>query len=663
VEIAYGHPSNGKVDEAKVFSAFELKEAVEFAAMKNAAGFNIYAAPALRTYGRREVPPDRRAKVENYLASAFAWVDFDSAGDAERIETLLKQHRLKPAVVVTTGTVPHRRGQLLFRVSDIKDAEHQKQINETLQKLLDTDPMVVGAVHVMRLGGSVSYPPEKKVQRGYIVELTKLHKIADAPTYNADQLLALGGVGRSEQTDPFAAFAEQYGPKTGKSDEELISLLKQSRATPGTGWRKPMLQFIGSTVGKGWSDLQIKLACAPYSDGGVVDPDVQKEIDYARKKFGKPEQDDATTEQPWEEPKNKASTALSLTYYNELSDPPPKLWIIKNVLARGETSNWFGPPGVGKSVLLTDLAFHVAAGWEWRGYRSKERCGVVYIALERGALVKRRLSAYMRDHDAPDLPIAVASNVIDLKNKGSVKLIVDTIRDAEARFVCKVGLIVIDTISKGIAAGGGDEDKAKDVNIVLANLRRVEELTTVHIACVGHTGKDESRGHRGSNANLGDVDLMVQIGGDGAVKTATVIKINDGMEGPLTHYKIESALLGADDDGDAITTAIISSEAAEAEQEAQAKKGLSDAQRRALELLTRCINDHGRPPPPSREFPQNVRAVLLKEWHNMSERGSLSSAEKKADRDKAFRRAWEGLQTKMRIACLDGWVWLVRDDV
>jgi hypothetical protein len=279
-------------DEAKVFSAFELAEAAEAAAKLNAAGYNAYVGPALRNYGRREVPPDRRAKVDNYLASAFAWVDFDGAGDAERIEALLQQHGLKPAVVVTTGTVPHRRGQLLFGVSDIKDAEHQKQINEALQKLLGTDPMVVGAVHVMRLGGSVSYPPEKKVQRGYIVELTKLRKITNAPTYRAAQLLALGGTATSGHSDPLAAYVEQHRPKRGKSDAELMALLKQSRATPGKGWREPMLKFIGSTVGKGWSDLQIKLACAPYSDGGVDDREIQKEIDYTRKRFGKPHPDE-----------------------------------------------------------------------------------------------------------------------------------------------------------------------------------------------------------------------------------------------------------------------------------------------------------------------------------------------------------------------------------
>jgi hypothetical protein len=51
--------------------------------------------------------------------------------------------------------------------------------------------------------------------------------------------------------------------------------------------------------------------------------------------------------------------------------------------------------------------------------------------------------------------------VIDLTTPKCVDLIVNTINTAEAHFQCKVGLIIIDTISKGIAASGGDEDKAK----------------------------------------------------------------------------------------------------------------------------------------------------------------------------------------------------------
>jgi hypothetical protein len=31
--------------------------------------------------------------------------------------------------------------------------------------------------------------------------------------------------------------------------------------------------------------------------------------------------------------------------FDELTDAPPKPWLIKNVIARGETSSWIAPPG------------------------------------------------------------------------------------------------------------------------------------------------------------------------------------------------------------------------------------------------------------------------------------------------------------------------------
>jgi hypothetical protein len=634
-----------------MWSAHDLKDAAKFIATKNAAGYNVYTSPPLLQFDRD--PPMKRAKEDRYLTSAFAWIEFDGAGDADRVNGILKEKEIIAALMVTTGTTPHPRMHVYFKVGDIRDAEHQKQINKALQNWLGTDA-VSDACHLMRIAGTINYPTKKKAERGYVAEVTTFRKVSDAPTYRAEQLLALAPV---EESDPFTEYAKQFGSR-GKSDDDLIAVLNASRIKGH--WHNNMRDAIASMVGKGWPMMAIKATCSPFADGGFDDKDVEKLIDGAVAKFGQPEETTAGQTNP--QAKANATTALSLSYYDELTDLPPKLWIVKNVLARGETSNWFGPPGVGKSVLMTDLAFHVAAGMDWRGYRSKERCGVVYLALERGALVNRRLLAYRRNHNKPDLPIAVASNIINLKNPACVQLIVNTVRNAETHFGCKVGLIVIDTISKGIAAGGGDEDKARDVNVVLAHLRRIEELTDVHIACVGHTGKDEERGHRGSNANPGDMDQMVQISGDGAIKTATVIKINDGIEGPLTHYKIESALLGTDEDGDPITTAIISQEAAEAEAEAKSKRGLSSTQRRAMELLTRCINDQGRPAPASREFPQFARVVKLEEWHTACERGGLSSAEKKQDRDRAFRRAKDDLQTIHRIACLDGLVWLVRDD-
>ncbi|WP_020508651.1 primase-helicase family protein [Bradyrhizobium sp. WSM2793] len=103
---------------------------------------------------------------------------------------------------------------------------------------------------------------------------------------------------------------------------------------------------------------------------------------------------------------------------------------------------------------------------------------------------------------------------------------------------------------------------------------------------------------------------------------------------------------------------------ARARANAEAKRALSDVQRRALELLTRCVNDHGRSPPTSKasEFPPLIRVVALEEWRSMCERGHLSSVPVKEERDRLFWQAKDGLQTANWIACLDGLVWITRDD-
>lgn len=76
-------------------------------------------------------------------------------------------------------------------------------------------------------------------------------------------------------------------------------------------------------------------------------------------------------------------------------DPPKKQWIVKNIIARSETSAWIAPPGGLKSALLAELSFCVCALEDWHGYKTKRGGSVVYFALERGDLVKRRLRAYL----------------------------------------------------------------------------------------------------------------------------------------------------------------------------------------------------------------------------------------------------------------------------
>jgi hypothetical protein len=273
-----------------------------------------------------------------------------------------------------------------------------------------------------------------------------------------------------------------------------------------------------------------------------------------------------------QEPAAKRCTPLKLTYFDDCGKTALRRWILKGIIARNETSGWVAPPGAGKSALLTEIAIHCAARVDWRGHRAKEACGVVVFALERGDLFKRRLDYYRQRDNLHGLPIAVVDVVVDVLNPACVEIIVATVREAEQRFGCGAGVLIFDTFNKGIAAGGGDEDKARDQNRAAANLRTIHTRlnNSVHIALVGHTGKDESRGARGSNAHVGDVDVMTQISGD-LVKVAAVVKGNDQAERTLATFKMEVVETGRDEDGDPITTSIVSAERLEPSTEPRAK--------------------------------------------------------------------------------------------
>ncbi len=278
--------------------------------------------------------------------------------------------------------------------------------------------------------------------------------------------------------------------------------------------------------------------------------------------------------------------------FNELSiEPVAKRWLVKNIFARGETSAWIAPPGAMKSALMADAAVAVAGGLDWHGYRNKGAAGVVYFAIERADLVEKRLLAHGQRQQFASLPIVVAGGIFELTKPGTFKGVVDTIRNAEECLDMSIGLAIFDTHSKLIAAGGGDENSAKDQNAIFANMQHIKNATDVHLALVGHTGKDETRGARGSNALLGDVDLMVTIDSAGEIRTARVTKANDAPEGPLFSFKSEIHEFELDEDGDPNTVNIVSAEEVSFQSETKSSRGpkLSEPQ----EVMLRILRDAG----------------------------------------------------------------------
>lgn len=330
--------------------------------------------------------------------------------------------------------------------------------------------------------------------------------------------------------------------------------------------------------------------------------------------------------------------AIRFTHLSEFATKPPrKDWLLKGIIAKGETTAWVGPPGSLKSALMASLAVSVAAGRDWFGHRSKAACGVCYLAFERKDLVERRLLAHCGATDR-HLPIAVSSEVIDLMKSQIADKLAAAIRREGQRMGCDVGLLIVDTFAKAIAAGGGDENQARDQGVLFANIARIKQQTGVHVAIVGHTGKDETRGMRGSNASYGDVDAMVEISGD-TIKASTVTKANDRPEGRLFSFTSDIVDFGLDEDDDPITVNIaVPATDDELSTTKSAGRQLSHGIRMVRDAIAEAILVSGASHVVAGDGP-SVNAAPLKTARDMHKRRYVYSGE--GDRDDAERKAWQ----------------------
>jgi AAA domain len=373
IEIAFGRPGY-PLQEAQNYGVFELEYVAKFAQAKNKDGYNIYIAPAARA-GKQ--PRSGRSNREHVCTAAYAWVEFDDDGDAIRIQEILKANSLVPALVVTTGTVPHIRAHLYFRLDGTVTPDQLEAANVALRDLLGTDD-VQNADRIMRLAGTVSYPSPDKKGRGYVDELTTLRIVKEAPAYKVERLIALAP---QLESDPYTAYAEGNSTKPGRNDEELMKLLKSINGKDGGNekWRNPMIKAVATLVGRGDSNSTIKLICAPYCNDGYDDPDLQKLIDDQRKDFDKPDPGDG----PVQREKSLVLPAgpLIVNSAGFLAGFVPPDYLIDGILQRGFCYSATAPTGTGKTAVALGLAAHVAMGMSLDKI-DVEKGRVLYLAGE-----------------------------------------------------------------------------------------------------------------------------------------------------------------------------------------------------------------------------------------------------------------------------------------
>lgn len=246
----------------------------------------------------------------------------------------------------------------------------------------------------------------------------------------------------------------------------------------------------------------------------------------------------------------KDAPELKLLTADDLAALPSIRWLIKGVIPSTGIGAIYGPSGSGKSFLALDMLSTIALGRDkWYGHRITPS-RVIYLCLEGGAGLTNRLAAYQQHHEGADFGL-VRFHVADFQ------MIEPANRDDLLKAIRPegAGLIVIDTMNR--ATLGLDENAPADMGEIIKASTDLQARSGGMVLLVHHTGKDASKGMRGHSSLHAALDVAIEVtrGADGSHswKLAKAKDASDGIEHP---FRLEMVNLGADEDGDPITSCV-----------------------------------------------------------------------------------------------------------
>lgn len=321
-------------------------------------------------------------------------------------------------------------------------------------------------------------------------------------------------------------------------------------------------------------------------------------------------------------------------------------YLVKGWLDRGGLSVVYGKSNVGKTFFALDLAMHVAAGVDWHGVLCGG-FGVVYVAGEGGSGINNRVEAIRSDR--PDLMngnFILMKTALDLCGSTDAAAISDALKDAHI----SPNLIVIDTLA--MAFGGGDENTAKDMGMFVQNCRSIRIATGAHVMVIHHSGKDPSKGARGSGSLRAASDTEIELTREGVVILAIQRKQRDMPIGKSFAYTLRSVFIGKDEDGELVTSAVVVPTLAPAQRAPQ----LTGQALIAMHAFSDALATHGEVKTGG-DFPANRQCVSLQHWREACNRHSLTNGSTDSAARTAFGRVCKALQEKQLIQVIDGFAW------
>lgn len=532
IEIAYGFPGP---DHGALFGIQRIDDAVKFAVEMNKDGKNVYVGVNPRKPGSRM---SKRASDADVEIAVWQFADIDKH---EAVEALKPKLALPPNINVITGRTPNPRPHLYWLLDEpVRNLEEWSARQQGLAAKLCGDP-VINPSRIMRLAGTVNYPNDKKMERGYRTELATL-KVFDEDDRPPVPVGMFTGWCPPVKTQEMPAATESKGvisndtiggaiPGNGVNVAGVLNAIRS-----GDQWHNNMVRLVAHLATRGRTEAEILgLAASITLPGYTIDQTVREmrqALDGARRKWAIEPDDAPVTEEDFDRP-----ATFELLDMDALENMPPPSWLIDEMIPDHGLAILYGDPGGGKSFIAIDMGLRLAFGLDWHGVKVKQT-GVLYIAGEGARGIGKRVKGWRKHHalegaDAPFLLLPVAVQVLNADER--TKLI-HTINLAKERAGCDIGLVVIDTVSRALA--GADENAQNEMSAFVDACAAVQRHIGGAVIGVHHSGKDKDKGMRGSTVLLGACDSSIRITKEEQLVTIKTEKQKDAEEASPIYMKM-----------------------------------------------------------------------------------------------------------------------------
>lgn len=188
----------------------------------------------------------------------------------------------------------------------------------------------------------------------------------------------------------------------------------------------------------------------------------------------------------------------------------PGKFVIEGLLPHGVTM-LYGASSSFKSYAVIAMLCRVAAKTHRWGGRNLKGGAVLYVAAEGGSSVMPRVGAWVDKYNGGQplglfytLPLAV-----DLSVPANVEKMVKEIKNIALHTGEPVRMVAVDTLSQSMMQG--EENSASDVAKFMAGATKVFTATGAAVIIVHHSGKDSSKGMRGSSAAFANADAVIRV--------------------------------------------------------------------------------------------------------------------------------------------------------